>query len=177
MSVRHLLNKLPSSMLIMVLSLGLSACGYQLRGSDDNANLPSQISVYADDQQLANTTIELLQRANVDATLNQHSSTTETAIANVAGLRFTNTKTHREAVIYNNNGDATHWRYIVSTEMLLGSGENSKQFDLQQFQQIELATASNSGSTNDRIIASTWQDLYQAIAQDALRILGQKTAQ
>jgi len=176
MSVRHLLNKFPTTMLVMVLSLGLSACGYQLRGVNDNANLPGQISIYADDQQLANTTIEMLERADVATTLNEYSTTTDTAMADVAGIRFTNTKTNREAVIYN-NGDATHWRYIISTEMLLGAGDKNKRFNLQQFKQIELATTSNSGSTNDRIIASTWQDLYQAIAQDALRILGKQATQ
>jgi len=158
----------------MVLSLGLSACGYQLRGDNDKANLPSQISVYADDQQLANTTVEILNRADVATTLSAYSSTADSAVANVAGMRFTNTKTSREGVIHDANGNTTHWRYSVSTEMLLGTGDNSKTFKLQEYQQIELNTASGAGSTNDRIVASTWQELYQAIAQQAVRILGKQ---
>ncbi|HCH24637.1 MAG TPA: hypothetical protein DE179_10135 [Oceanospirillaceae bacterium] len=176
MSVRHLLHKLPTTMLVMVLSLGLSACGYQLRGINNTAKLPNQISVYADDQKLANATLDMLQGADVDATLSEYSSSTDsaTSISNVAGIRFTNTKNNRQALIYNNNGDATHWRYTVSTEMWLGAGDQSKSFNLQQYKQIELATTSNAGTSNDRIVATTWQDLYQAIAQDALRILGKQ---
>ena len=179
MSVSQLFSKLPTSILVVVLSLSLSACGYQLRGSNDNANLPSQISVYADDQKLAKSTAEALEKAKVDVSIAKYSVSTDESAANtnkldtnVAGLRFTNTNASREGVIYDANGDATHWRYSVTTEMLLGTGDNSKSFKLQEYLQIELDTASGAGSTNDRIIANTWQELYQAIARQAVRILG-----
>ena len=179
MSASQLFNKLPISLLVVVLSLGLSACGYQLRGSNDSANLPSHISVYADDQKLATSTAKILTKAKVDVTIAKYSVSTDPSAtntskpnSNIAGLRFINTKASREGVIYDANGDATHWRYTVSTEMLLGTGANSKSFKLQEYLQIELDTASGAGSTNDRIISNTWQELYQGVARQAVRILG-----
>ena len=179
MSVRQLFNKLPTSILVVVLSLGLSACGYQLRGTNNNANLPDQINVYADDQQLATSSVNTLEKAQVETTLAQYSTSTDNSGSNtdkpdtnVAGLRFINTKSNREAVIYDVNGDATHWRYSINTEMLLGTGDKGKSFKLQEYVQIELDPASGAGSTNDRITTSTWQALYQALAHQAIRILG-----
>ncbi len=173
MHLSHLLNKLPlaSVMLVIALSLSLGACGYQLRGSIDQTNLPASISVYADDQQLANAVSSALTAAKVDVTIAPQAVSDNQSSAD---LRFTSTKVRQEAVAYDTNGDPTHWRYSISTQMLLGNSEDSHSLVLQEHQQITLNANSGAGSANDLIIASTWQKLYQAIAQRALTILGRQ---
>lgn len=175
MHLSHLLNKLPltSVMLAIALSLGLGACGYQLRGSNDH-KLPASISVYADDQQLANAITSALTSAQVNVTIAEQAVASNNLTQSSADMRFTSTKVKQEAVAYDNNGNPTHWRYSISTQMLLSHNEDGHTFVLQEHQQVILNDDSGAGSANDLIIARTWQTLYQAIAQRALAIMARQ---
>ncbi len=172
----NLLKQLPTALLVMTLSLALGACGYQLRGSQEQANLPASINLYADNQALAKATAAALAKAQVEVTVTESVATldAESPALNTSSLRFTNTKTQRQAIIYDTNGDATDWRYQISTQMLIGSGDDSQSFRLQEYRQVALNSDSNAGSTNDRIVAKAWQDLYQALAQRAIRVLSRQ---
>jgi outer membrane lipopolysaccharide assembly protein LptE/RlpB len=158
----------------MVLILGLSACGYQLRGSGHQAQLPDSLSIYADDQQLADAMAKALSMAQVNVVIKTQAVSTDEGTAISADLRFSNTKAERKAVIYDTNGEATHWRYSVSTSLLLGQGEDSKSFTLQEYQQVALNADAGAGSANDVIITTTWQQLYTALAQGAINLLGRQ---
>ena len=168
------LNKLSTYMISMVLVLSLSACGYQLRGISQQANLPSSISVYADEPQLANAVAEALSKAQVKVTLAKQVVNMSDDIAQIADVRFIDTQAKATELLYDSNGEPTLWRYSINTTMLLGKSDDTKAYNLQEYSQVELSTDTSSGSANDLIISTSWENLYTAIGKRALSILGRQ---
>ena len=58
--------------------------------------------------------------------------------------------------------------------MLLGNSDDTKAYNLQEYTQVELSTDTSSGSANDLIISTSWENLYTAIGERALSILGRQ---
>jgi hypothetical protein len=168
------LNKLSTYMISMVLVLSLSACGYQLRGISQQANLPSAISIFADETQLANAVAEALSQAQVKVTLAKQVVDTSDDIAQIADVRFVDTKTKATELLYDDNGEPTLWRYSINTTMLLGNNEDTEAYNLQEYTQVELSMDTSSGSANDLIISTSWDNLYTAIGKRALSILSRQ---
>lgn len=162
-------SKLLSAGLVLSLSLGLTACGYQLRGTTSDYSLPESVQIYADNQALLEATIKALHSA--DVATNEAKFVTElNATADADGVRLVNTKPNKEAVIYDNSGNPTHWRYSLTTEVVISRGDTRQTYELSEQQQVDLSGSSS--TANDRIVNAAWQDLYRRLAQRVLGVIG-----
>jgi hypothetical protein len=89
-------------------------------------------------------------------------------------VRFVDTKTKATELLYDDNGEPTLWRYSINTTMLLGNNEDTEAYNLQEYTQVELSMDTSSGSANDLIISTSWDNLYTAIGKRALSILSRQ---
>ena len=163
-------SKLLTAGLVLSVSLGLTACGYQLRGTTSDYSLPVSVHIYADNEHLLATTVKALRSADVDTSEAKFATELTTDMADTAAIRLVNTQTNKEAVIYDNSGNETHWRYSLSTEVIVGQGDNAKTYNLSEQQQVDLSGSSS--TANDRIVKAAWEDLYQRLAQRVLGVIG-----
>ena len=163
-------SKLLTAGLVLSVSLGLTACGYQLRGTTSGYSLPESVEIYADNESLLEATVKALHSADVATNEAKFVTELSDAMADREAVRLVNTKTDKEAVIYDNSGEATHWRYNLSTQVIIGHGDNAKIYNLSEQQQVDLSGSSS--TANDRIVNATWEELYQRLAQRVLGVIG-----
>lgn len=169
MNLKHT-SKLLTAGLVLSVSLGLTACGYQLRGTQSAYSLPASVQIFADDQALLDATVKALHSADVATSEAKFVTELNSDMADMAGVRLVGTRTNKEAVIYDTSGNATHWRYSIATEVIVGHGDNAKSFKVSEQQQVDLSGSSS--TANDRIVKAAWEDLYQRLAQRVLGVIG-----
>ncbi len=163
-------GKLLTAGLVLSVSLGLSACGYQLRGTNSDYHMPESVQIFADNEVLLQATVDALHNADVATSQAKFVSELSSEMVAMDAVRIVNTSSNEEAVIFNSSGTATHWRYTLSTQVILGLGDNAKTINLSEQQQIDLSGASS--TANDRIITAAWEELYQRLAQRILGAIG-----
>lgn len=163
-------SKLLTAGLVLSVSLGLTACGYQLRGTTSAYSLPESVQIYADNESLLAATVKALRSADVDTSEAKFATELTAEMGGDEAVRLVNTQTNKEAVIYDNSGNATHWRYSLSTQVIIGQGDSAKTYNLSEQQQVDLSGSSS--TANDRIVKAAWEDLYQRLAQRVLGVIG-----